>query len=289
MKTFDVIPINELPEYYQIKPDPNEFMRHAADYLIRYVRARFHCSSDMAADFYIFFYDRVNPCLVAYQRYADLPFIKFFTVYIRNDFRNFIKQQRLHELQTVISPPQLMAAHTISDPTRLNMMQSDSRTARIWRTVARLPGGESLPFKLYYAGELNLQDLQFLLELLQEPERAHQFIQDFHRRRQKRALQMERLRRRLDIIHAQLESYDSGLRNNIDLFHTRQQRWKERLLRIVHGLRGLYSFDELGNLMQVSKSTVARRLEKVRRHIKGENECKPYKQEKQTYQNREIH
>lgn len=268
MKLNDAIPLDELPGLFGEDGDPGEFMQHASDYIFRYVRSRFRCSTDVAADFYIYLYDRIQNCLQTYHDYRDLSFSRFFTAYIRNSFRNFIKQQRRTELQHVVSMPGLSVGQSAQDSLRLNTLHDDSRTRRIWQLVDSLPDAKSLPFKLYYAAELNLKDLHYILKLTGDAMLAQQFIQDFHQRRQQRALRIERIRQRLDIIQTQLDLKGDQTRMKQDCFHRRQQRWKRRLMQIVHGMRGLYSLDELADLMQVSKSTVARRLERVRRLMK---------------------
>lgn len=260
--------LRDLPARFWQTGDLTAFMEGASPFILRYSRKRFCQDDDLIGDFYVHFYERAVGCLNHYQERQHIPFTGYLAKYLYNEFLNYIRTRRSHSQRE--TPAAEIYACARPDPDEADATGAPPEIdLRLDRALQNLPVRLRLPLKLYYGLELNIEELRAIVERLNDPVAASNFLIDYRARRLRQSERMRWLEDRAAhltyLIH---RSPGSGQYRN-------WTRWKERLRRMVQQNRGILSVGELSQLLGASKSTIARRIEQAQSQIRGAENDEP--------------
>lgn len=254
---------------YQENRDFRLFMENISDFIFQFTRKRLNRDPDIVSDFFVHFYERAQACLDRYKNYQHLPFSGFLVTNIRHEFYNFIRKKRRSQIEMSPSEAILGMKSKLELNEQVIHNSNDDDRHRLSRELVKLPMNQRLPVKLYFGLELGIEELQELLTFHPQSRNASVFLQDYRSRRAKRLEQLGRLQDRVRKLNHQIHSYsiESDESQNKGLMY---KKWKDKIVEALQKERGIYSFQELGNLFLVNKTTIARRIEKAKNILKGQ-------------------
>ncbi|MCE9599349.1 MAG: hypothetical protein K8S54_15400 [Spirochaetia bacterium] len=244
-------PLKELPGAYYESEDLPAFMDGCAKWIMRYVQIRLTRDPDMAGDFYLHFYENKGvACLGAYKTRQDIPFTGFLAVYLRNEFSNFLRTRK----RTQIS------AFPMEDFSRLADVESvpDSRGDKLLDRMTDLSLELRIPLKLHYGMDLTAPELR-MLAITRGAEDASRLLRELARRRRQHLTVSERQINRAGRLNHLIHERPSS----------RLQRWKSRVVQALGKPKPIFSYAEIGTFLGTSKTTVARRIETARAHLRN--------------------
>ena len=278
--------LHSLPHAYWQSGDLPAFMAGASSFILRYCRARLSRDDDLVGDFYVHFYEKAPTCLEQYKSRQNYPFTGYLASYLRHEFLNF--RRKVRESERMERPTadvitrgnrggllNFAADCNAEDDALAEMYEpsaTDSHSYFDGTLLANLPLRLRLPLKLYYGLELDLEELETVTRLHDTPAGAAAFLVDWRQRRDRWNAEMQRLEdRAAHLTYLLFHGTGPSGRKPQDTkrSHERWSRWKRRLQERMYRNRGLMSTAELGALFGLSKSSIARRLQRALKLIQG--------------------
>ncbi|MBL8019302.1 MAG: sigma-70 family RNA polymerase sigma factor [Leptospirales bacterium] len=243
-------PLKHLPRAYYESEDMAAFMNGCAPWILRYVQVRLTRDPDLAGDFYLHFYEKKGQaCLKAYSTRQDIPFTGFLAVYLRNEFSNFLRTRKRKTIE----------AFPTEDLSRLPNVESvpDSRGDRLLDRLTDLPLELRLPLKLHYGMDLTAPELR-ALAISRGPEDASRMLCEMASRRKAHLTRSEQRIDRAGRLNHLIHARPSG----------RLHRWKDRIVQALEKPTPIFSYAEIGKFLGTSKTTIARRIDMARAHLR---------------------
>ncbi len=252
--------LRHLPEQYWRDGDLGRFMEEASPLILSYCRRRLSRDPDLIGDFYVHFYERAPTCLEKFRARVDRQtFTGYLCTYVRHEFFNYLRARRQHSVDE-FSAPEIFGLAGAAKP----QASHSSLSARLYDSIDELPLESRLPLKLYYGVEPSLEELRALVETSGSASRAAELLDRMRRRRRHIGHQLQRCRDRI--------AYLSRMIHRSPADHPRQhnwKRWKDRLHESLERERPVLSLAEIGDLMQISKSTALRRIRRCGRSLRN--------------------
>ena len=263
-------PLAHLPGEYWKNGDISFFMEKASPWILDYCRRRLDRDPDLIGDFYVYFYERAALCLDRYKTRRHLPFTGFLAVYLRHEFKNFLRPRRRYGIQEHCSEhiESLVGAFhsggvALPDP-------KDSSTVRfaslLNERLENLEPSSRLPLKLFHGIILTAADLKYLVQRSGDPERASSFLLEFNRRREKRLDRLFKIRNRSAFLNYLLHSdaEKPHLRSDSSYW----KRWKARAGRFLEDPGGVFTLSEIGEFLKINRTSVKRRIMRAERELR---------------------
>lgn len=258
--------VGDLPlavERYWRDGDVTALSAALVDFYLRFMRARLCRDPDTISEFYLYLQPRLATMMNRFRGRQDTPFRSYMAAYLRLEFQNFWRIQS-RQIEAVLD------TDFVEETVSWQGEEDSDRIALRERALAALEGTpieSRLPLKLYHGIALGLAELRAVSAATRCPNQALQFVERFQKRCARAALLSDRTRdRALELQRWATKSENPRLRN-------RWRRIRQSLLRRQQTERGVLPISEIASLLGISKSTVARRMERglelLRVQLKG--------------------
>ncbi len=248
--------LEHLPAYYWQAKDIGQFMQYASGFITNFIRRRLTGDPDLAADYYLHFYERAESCLIRFRERQHLPFAAYLATYLRHDFYNYMRAQKRR-----VIPKNLEADITIFAVRQRSAHSREKGQNRLMQLIESLPQETCLAVKLYHGFELNLSELRLFVEKSPSPAKAADFLASLRHRQKKGQERFNHLRARAAYLNHIMHVSAKEARK------PDWNRWKHRIHRLCEHPPKLCTMIELADLLGVSKSTIARRMRHALRAI----------------------
>ncbi|MBX7056567.1 MAG: sigma-70 family RNA polymerase sigma factor [Leptospirales bacterium] len=247
--------LSDLPSAYWKNQDLNDLLAGVSDFFVRFVRARLSPEPDVVGEFYLYMQPRFSALMERYRARQDAPFRAYLAAYLRLEFRNFQRSQR-SPLEYFLDTE--FVEETIRAPDSEALAPAVYRDQeQVRKAVEDLPTECRLPLKLYHGFQLNLEDLRSVADCSTHPAAAASFLEKYHQRRAQAAIKSDQLQRSaIRLQRWKRAASDESIRG-------RWRQARQRVLQRLHTERGVLSVQEISELVGVSKSTIARRMERA--------------------------
>ncbi len=249
--------------------------------------------TDFNRDYFLHFLIRLDQCLLKYRNYRYISFSKFYAVYIKNDFRNYLRNRKRKTLSEILvaEPPYYASypdhttainlnedlpavyKHTMaagitveSEYTRnfYNLFQSMEpenfyRYSLILDCLEVLPASKSAPYRLTHGIPLTAADTQYLVQTTGNLTAFELFWEDYQKRKETEKIQINR---NLDNLTAITTSFlrDPEKKSRLK---SRKNLLRSRVLR----KRKIVNARNLSDLLGIPQGTLSKRIQKVEKEL----------------------
>ena len=232
----EYIDLDHIPRVYDETKDLTQITEEIWPFLMQML-CMFVRDVDIRNDFLLHFYERLPLFFETYQRYTQSPFTPFLVTYSKNLFNNFIRHHRRkqikesHYYESLVKKPvqdSFYYREELGDLGNLGTIEDSNQV------LAYLPMDYKVMAKLYLGIELSLEELRFLVEKINSPQRVADFLTERRQRKEREC-----------------------------------QNYKAK--RIYRDNRNIRELAHLAKFFSVSKSTISRRLEASTRYLHKED------------------
>ncbi len=250
--------LDHLPELYDRTHDLEQVMKETWHVLTRSAYA-LTTDRELAHDFCVDFYEKLDACFQAFNKNKDRPFLPFLIVYVRHAFFNYVRYRRRRQIEEKHFMPETLE----SAPSAFyhDVLKENSPKEEHSHLLSMLPMHMSLLVKLHLGLELNIHELDFVIQKTGSASKVQSFIAQGRARREKQSKKTQVCRERIAYLNQRIHQSAS---------HIEVQRLSQRKRYAHKTLQQLNTVGEMtriANLLTVSKSTISRRLRIAARHL----------------------
>ncbi|MCB1175394.1 MAG: sigma-70 family RNA polymerase sigma factor [Leptospiraceae bacterium] len=264
-----------IPALWAQKQSVGDVMLELSDFVLRFLTRRLTSDTDLAHDVYIDFYENLPEIMKIWQGYQNYNFTGFLITHLRYRFLNYVRKKRRQEIDLIPVDFRLDSQSLLYLDTEPQANLSNDSRHRLSRELATVDLDWRLPVKLYYGLELGLDELQALIAHSANATDAASFLQEYRQRCHKRLLGQQRIRNRAHYYSWRLEQNNQSGSGKAKTTPQSWLRLKRRCEQLLENNAGIYTMEELAQLLRLNKTSVKRRIDKVRRYLaskmKGEH------------------
>ncbi|MDH5654464.1 MAG: hypothetical protein OEZ34_01030 [Spirochaetia bacterium] len=246
--------------HYSQTRDMKQFMETAAPYILHFIKKNLCRDEDIACDFFLHFYENSNKFMEKYEAKKSSPVAAFLLRYLKNEFLNFIRKIRnqnfteLTGMEIILSnTPSACSSKNIGDRIQIESLHVE---------LSRLPLKIRLPLKMYYGIDLNLKELDFLANTVNNPQKTIAFLKQYGLKKEKVHTRQVALINRAARLNYLIQK---GNENK-----TKLRRWfflKKQTENRLKKVLPVTSLSELSIIFGINKSSMARRLKRALRSL----------------------